>query len=103
LERWRRGQIGRTALAFVRDQPHRITWHDQCALNHVLRGSWLALQPKWNLQTHMIGAFRGYDFVATQEGLKRLEDAAIVHFTTNWKPWLYRCRHPHRAQYWRYL
>jgi lipopolysaccharide biosynthesis glycosyltransferase len=30
-------------------------------------------------------------------------DACIIHFNGASKPWSYLCRHPRRADYWRYL
>ena len=103
LEQWRRERVGEAALAFARDEPHRITWWDQCALNFVLRGRWLRLDRKWNLQTLALGRFTQYDVVSTAEGRQRLADAVVIHFTTNAKPWLYLCGHPAKAAYWRYL
>jgi lipopolysaccharide biosynthesis glycosyltransferase len=103
LERWRREGTGEAALAFARSEPQRITWWDQCALNFVLRGRWMVLDRKWNLQTHAIGEFTGWEVVPSEEGRQRLRDAAVIHFTTHSKPWLYRCGHPAKARYWHYL
>ena len=104
LERWRRDRVGHAALAFARDEPHRITWHDQCALNFVLRGRWLALDRKWNLQPPAIGPFTAYLYpVPSEEGLERLRGAVVIHFTTVAKPWNFLCGHPARHRYWQYL
>jgi len=104
LERWRRERVGHAALAFARDEPQRITWHDQCALNFVLRGRWLPLERKWNFQTPAIGGFTAFLYpIATDEGLEGLRRAVIVHFSSRAKPWNFLCGHPAKSRYWHYL
>jgi hypothetical protein len=50
LDRWRAESIGTETLRYVADQAGRIAHSDQTALNAVLRGRWLPLHPRWNLQ-----------------------------------------------------
>jgi lipopolysaccharide biosynthesis glycosyltransferase len=103
LERWRREGIGQRAIAVARDEPHRITWWDQCALNLVLRGRWLPLDRRWNLQTDGLNLHAASRSITAGERRERLRTAAIIHFTTQSKPWQYMCDHPAKQRYWHYL
>jgi lipopolysaccharide biosynthesis glycosyltransferase len=106
LDRWRREDIGAQAIAVARNEPHRITWWDQCALNIVLRGRWMPLDQKWNLQTNAIGPYEPYEKFGvnpTPEGLAKLRAATVIHFTNRTKPWQYLCEHPAKPRYWHYL
>lgn len=103
LAKWREAEIGRRAIDVVRKEPHRITWWDQCALNAVLHGRWLPLDRKWNLQTHALGRHVGSTVIVDQQGRDRARAAAIVHYTTSLKPWLYTMEHPLKELYWRHL
>src|SRR5262245_42427578 len=38
----------RDALKFAKDHPARLTWSDQCALNHVFERRWPRLDKFWN-------------------------------------------------------
>ena len=99
LVRWRAERVGAAALAFAADHPDRLTYNDQCALNWILRDNWLALDPKWNLQTGVLSRtingwpkyFRPPPPVA--------ETSRIVHFNSPGRPWLYVDDHPFKPDY----
>ena len=101
VERWRVDRIGPRALQFARKHSDLITYWDQCALNHIVRGEYCILNRKWNLQRHhMVSEFSNrVEPVSVEEA----SSAAIIHFTTVDKPWLFLCSHPMKYLYFEYL
>ncbi|WP_379969915.1 glycosyltransferase family 8 protein [Ectobacillus sp. sgz5001026] len=73
LEKWRNHHISNKVLQFIKDNPDRILWGDQDALNAILHDKWLKLHYKWNFQV-----FRMSHLVMKP---------AIIHYNTNIKPW----------------
>lgn len=74
LARWREERIGERAMQLAGEAGGKCRWHDQTALNYLLRGRIGGLPDEWNWQ---------------REDLP--EDPAIraIHFTTGKKPWRY--------------
>jgi lipopolysaccharide biosynthesis glycosyltransferase len=81
LARWRRDDLTARVLDFARTHAGQLAFPDQDALNCVLDGGFLPLEPRWNLTRPM--AERG------------CADPRIAHFTGT-KPWSVACRHPAR-------
>jgi lipopolysaccharide biosynthesis glycosyltransferase len=86
LDAWRALRLGERVLCYLDEHRDRIRFHDQEAMNAVLRGGWEALDPRWN---QMPG--------------NEVEDPWIVHYATWDKPWHFRCTHPQRELFFRYL
>jgi lipopolysaccharide biosynthesis glycosyltransferase len=101
LCRWRNARLGERALDFAVDYPDRITFWDQCALNHVMTGQCKELTQDWNFQTDHLrwSANRR----CTLDSLREVYAAKIIHFTGPLKPWLYLTDHPMKWLYWEYL
>jgi lipopolysaccharide biosynthesis glycosyltransferase len=73
LDRWRDLDIGRCCFELLHQQGARCQYHDQTALNWVLRGHWTQLPAVWN-------ACAGDSHQASQ--------ALILHFYGCMKPWV---------------
>jgi len=101
LCRWRNEELGERALAFAIEHPELITWWDQCALNHVLRGRFKQLANEWNFQTAHLRWSK--DGMCTADSLRELDAAKIIHFTGDLKPWHDLSAHPMKWLYWKYL
>ncbi|HMP79870.1 MAG TPA: glycosyltransferase family 8 protein [Pirellulaceae bacterium] len=100
LDRWRRERLGEQMLECLRANREHIWCWDQYALNVVLAGRWGRLPLRWNVGTH---AFE-YPSLACApleqaEFAESLQRPAVFHFTTEFKPWLYRSNHPLREQF----
>lgn len=65
---WRAEDLGERALAYLAEHPDDISLFDQDALNAVVAGRWLRLDPLWNSTVHR-------------------PQAAIRHYTGPGKPW----------------
>jgi len=102
LERWRESQVG---LRTVELLPRFRT--DQDALNVVLADRWLALHPRWNVQSYHLTGDTNLAYAA--EGYERLDaalaDPAIVHYTGGSfnRPWQEPCSNPYRDEWFLHL
>lgn len=104
LCRYRALQIREQAVAFVREFPERVRWHDQDVLNHLLCHRWLPIDHCWNATTpwwlQSGDALRpDVDLADPDRHLSFVP--ALIHFTGGgwYKPWNFLCRHPHRQAY----
>src|SRR5262245_61768193 len=71
---WRREHLGAAGLDYVRR--HKPDFYDQTAISAVCAGRIVLLSDKWNYTPAGIrSAYRG-------------QAVHIIHFTTQWKPWL---------------
>lgn len=67
----------------------KITFHDQCVLNYVLRESWLVLSDRWNYMSN--------NFVTERS---TLFEFSILHYNSIFgKPWEKNCTHPLKCMY----
>jgi lipopolysaccharide biosynthesis glycosyltransferase len=92
LNYWRQNNVCERATAFVRENPEKVEFHDQDALNVILVGRWIHLPGTWN----------GQDFGGTG---RPVPDVAIVHFIGPGKPWHWSWRsneHPFKKEYRQY-
>jgi lipopolysaccharide biosynthesis glycosyltransferase len=106
LDRWREADISGAALRYLTNPENRFCYPgDQEALNAVLAGRWGALAPRWNA-THLLysdterpkmEAMLGTSLAAAQE------DPALIHFTSDRKPWMPGCAHPLQGRFFHYL
>jgi hypothetical protein len=106
LARWRTEDIAARCFAFLAATPG-VIWRDQCAINHVLRGRFRRLDPRWNAfpvvaRVYFPGVLRLWRRWLPHGRLEpRRPDAAwravlrqwlgdpwIVHFAGDSKPWL---------------
>lgn len=106
LARWRaRGHSARLA-AYIEQEGARLQFHDQDALNALLHAEIKVVDYRWNFQARMF----------SRADLKRLADRpvvveairaaarrpAVIHYTTDRKPWRFVVATPKKALYHRY-
>jgi lipopolysaccharide biosynthesis glycosyltransferase len=91
LEEWRRNDTGMKAIALVRDQPQRIKYADQDALNILIDGNFYQLDHKWNT------------LVDLDQRKYPTAESVIIHFVGSLKPWHSWCINEHKHIYWTYL
>lgn len=103
LVRWRRDDLHGRTLRYAVAQGARLLCHDQDALNHVLAHDWRPLELRWNQQFKFFQHPAYYLHVDPAELRRARTDPAIIHFTTNSKPWHYQNDHPWRGLYFHYL
>lgn len=92
LEVWRRDRIAQKALKFAKENPEKVRFHDQDALNKIIDGNFLPLPQKWNSLIDLYA-----------ERSQVTKDSAIAHFVGSLKPWQAWCLNPDKEIYWKYL
>lgn len=104
LESWRREGLPEKMLACLRANEKHVWCWDQYALNIVLAGHWRPLPLRWNLGTHV------FEYPSTDHApidrdqfAEAVRDPAIVHFTTEFKPWRFGIDHPYRSTFFELL
>ncbi|HEY1505992.1 MAG TPA: glycosyltransferase family 8 protein [Stellaceae bacterium] len=102
LARWRCEEIFTRLIDYLAANGEKIVDADQDVLNACLYDRRLALPYVYNaispffFDHHPLG-------MSAEERADVCANARIVHFNGASKPWSYLCRHPNRADYWRYL
>ncbi|MBZ9675399.1 glycosyltransferase family 8 protein [Mesorhizobium sp. ES1-1] len=97
----RRERFGERAGQLVLDHPHRFRWRDQDAINLLLAGRILLLDPRWNTMVWFLEREprrHHADIAAT--ALQR-RDPWLLHFSGACKPWHGLCDLAHYRRWWR--
>lgn len=88
LERWRQEKITSKVMAFIRDHPEKLKYHDQDALNAVLYSKWYQLHPRFNAQSDlMLGITRTFDAKTARLNREARQRPTIIHYCGHVKPW----------------
>ena len=98
LDAWREQNISNQAFEYIRTYHAYMNFHDQEALNVVLRGRWGELDPRWNVSSAIYNIDMWPDsefkqFIKPQL-TDLLNDSHITHFTGRSKPWRFEGMHP---------
>lgn len=101
LESWRRNGHGVAVARLAREQPERLLFPDQDALNIVLADSWLSLLPRWNAQNSVFYFAWARDTFGADAVREARLAPAILHFEgpAQAKPWHRGSTHPYRQTY----
>ena len=100
IRRMREEQIEFQLLNCLRDHRKFVWCWDQYALNVAFAGHWKPLECRWNQGAHLFEfPHPGCSPIDAREFAEAKDDPAIIHFTTEWKPWDYQNRHPYRDRF----
>jgi lipopolysaccharide biosynthesis glycosyltransferase len=92
-EEWRKQEVFKESLAFLRAYPEKIIWADQDVLNAVLLGNWQKLDYEFNFMRECIPVF-----VNGTNKAKLLASIFVLHFNGP-KPWEVKCDNLLRSVY----
>jgi lipopolysaccharide biosynthesis glycosyltransferase len=87
LKKWRENDISNKVLQFIKENPSKLLYPDQDALNVILHDKWLKLDDKWNVRANRL----------KKTNIK----PAIIHYTGKNKPW--NGNPPGRKAFFKYL
>jgi lipopolysaccharide biosynthesis glycosyltransferase len=82
LDYWRRHNIPEKAIAFIKENPTKVEYWDQDALNAILSTRWINLPTVWNYKVNT--------------------NPAVVHFTGPVKPWHWSGKYAFALEYHKY-
>ena len=100
LARWREEAIDQKLLACLRDNAQYVWCWDQYALNVVFAGQWKTLPSRWNQGYHVFEyPDETHSPISQSEFIEMRDDPAVIHFTTEFKPWDFRPYHPLRGKF----
>jgi lipopolysaccharide biosynthesis glycosyltransferase len=97
LKRWREADIEQELLSCLRVHARHVWCWDQYALNVVFAGQWQALPARWNQGAHLFDYPDESCSPVERDDFRQMRDRpALIHFTSEFKPWLYHSTHPLR-------
>jgi len=97
LQRWRQESIDQKLLACLRENAAYVWCWDQYALNVVFAGQWGMMPLRWNQGAHIFEYPDAASSPLDESEYSQLrDDPAVIHFTTEFKPWKYHPFHPLR-------
>lgn len=101
---WKKQEIGSKVIEFITQNPRKIRFVDQCALNAVLDGNFQRLPPAMNQQSILYR--EDFDLNCTDWTADEIQEAKtsplLIHFTGPSKPWHYTNPHPLKSLFWKY-
>lgn len=104
IKRMRDEQIEKRLLGCLRENQKFVWCWDQYALNVVFAGQWQTLPARWNQgASYFEFPSESNSPIDSQEFLEAKENPAIIHFTTEWKPWDFKNSHPLRDRFFEVL
>jgi lipopolysaccharide biosynthesis glycosyltransferase len=104
LDAWRKEDVPRRALDYLRRYRDTLYFMDQEGLNAVLCGRWGRLDPRWNQIASIAGRpFMDTTYLSAEEARLLVEDPWILHFAGDWKPWRMNFGLPPFDEYFRTL
>jgi lipopolysaccharide biosynthesis glycosyltransferase len=89
LQFWRENKVLDHAISFLKNNPEKVQYWDQDALNATLTHQWIELPVHWNWQ----------DWLSS---IRTAKNPAIVHFIAGDKPWHWSNSHPFKSEYRKY-
>lgn len=107
LELWRKEDVSKKAIHYLRENRETMYHCDQEALNAVFIDRWGELDPRWNQQGCIFWpeVLPESDFTKTimKSYNELINNPFIVHYLSPSKPWHYKCMHPEAHKFLYYL
>jgi len=104
LNKFRDQELGSRVAEYLKSNPEKIYFADQCGFNAVLKGNWMVINPKWNFQSGFLNKNHKKELAYTEQVVSNArKEPLIIHYTGMSKPWKTDGKHPFRSLYWKYL
>lgn len=84
LEKWRNEQISTKVIDFATQNRNKLPYHDQSALNRVIKQNYLIIDRKWNFQVDLSPRK-----IQKPDDNIALKNARIIHYIGSSKPWYF--------------
>lgn len=102
LKRMREEGLAARLREYAKEHPEN-NCPEQDALSVLMRGRWLSLHPRWNVQATMYDLKPSMLPIPEPVLKEALAKPAVIHFNGPFKPWQYLCKHPRRGLYFEHL
>ncbi|WP_374166310.1 glycosyltransferase family 8 protein [Arcticibacter sp. MXS-1] len=101
LNYFRKHDLTKKTAQFIRAHPDKCEFHDQDALNAVIKGAFIPLGFHYNCQSVLFEE----PFISQSRFTRALTKPAVIHFTGrgDCKPWALHNSHPMKGLYYHYL
>jgi lipopolysaccharide biosynthesis glycosyltransferase len=100
LKKWRQENVEQRLFECLRKNSSYVWCWDQYALNVVFAGKWGQLPLRWNQGAHVFEYPSEEYSPVDRDSFESMRDRpAIIHYTTEWKPWDFQPFHPLRETY----
>lgn len=87
---WRINQVQEKTLDYISKNQEILLWHDQDALNFILKGSVLYVPYRYNM-------LQGYLF--SNDYFDEKKNVHFIHYCSSYKPWHVECNNPFKHEY----
>ncbi|MEY2371396.1 glycosyltransferase [Lysinibacillus capsici] len=102
--KWDLFSVTEKTIEFINNNPSKLKYWDQDALNAILYDSWGELSNLWNAQTNLYYEIEEKMSFKEKKNIdKQLFETYLIHYTSFAKPWHILCYHPLRKYYYDYL
>ena len=100
LKKWRLENVEQKLFECLRKNSKFVWCWDQYALNVVFAGKWGRLPLRWNQGAHVFEYPSEQQIPVDRDSFASMRDRpAIIHYTTEWKPWDFETFHPLRETF----
>ena len=105
---WRRAEVERQTLAYLREHRAHVRFVEQEALNVALVGRWKQLHPKWNFLVYLEELATTdktwiYGFLPGDQVDEARANPAIIHYAGPTKPWHHDAHVAYADVWWKAL
>lgn len=112
LEAWRKDDVDKKIIDYIREHQDGISLPDQDAINVACKGKIKVVDAKYNVMSpaylmpydNIVGYFNVGKYYTKDEIKEAKKSPVIIHFTgyPDVRPWEKECHHPRRAVFYKY-
>ena len=88
---------------FIQNESAKILYHDQDILNAVCYGRYKETSVRWNMLSCFLMQKPDISENRLADLNRWIENPGIIHYSAKYKPWNKECKHPYKAEFWKYV
>lgn len=103
VNKWLEQDVTNRVLKFIQENPEKLRFHDQDALNAILHDQWLPIHPKWNAQSYIMQKeVKNPRPEGERAYVETRKQPKIIHYSGHIKPWSKEFTSPTKKYYEKY-
>lgn len=105
LDIWRKENIHKNIIKYIKNNPKKLLYPDNDALNIVIDGDFLEISPRYSLQSNYINCKNSdFKYFEKFENLQDIfKNPVVIQYAGSSKPWHYLSKDHYKNLYWKYL